>query len=107
MEPPDAGFGGLLVFDDDVLEPRAEGGLDGDGVVFRHLNEPCHRPVDAVHLAPLFPAHDRLDRVVEALHMAFEVTQQAGPLELALFLQLEVLHLAVDLVGRFPPGLEL
>ena len=32
--------------------------------------------------------------------MAFEVPQQAGPLELALFLQLEVLHLAVDLVGR-------
>ena len=39
--------------------------------------------------------------------MAFEVPQQAGPLELALFFQLEVLHLAVDLVGRFPPRLEL
>ncbi len=69
----DGGFGGVVVFDDDVLEGAAEGGFDGDDVGFADVEDFGDGAVDA--LAPGFVAfEDAFGAAAEAfvffLHVA-------------------------------------
>ena len=74
LQVADGGLGVLLPVHHDVLQPRSQGDLDGQGILAVGLHQIGHRAVDAPQAA--LGVHDRLDRLGEALVLLLHLCQQ-------------------------------
>ena len=81
------GLGGGLAVHHDVLQRKAQSGLDGHLVARLHREDAAHRADDAPQPVVLGGLHHGLDAVLIAVHVPFQVGQQlqalGGGLQLA------------------------
>ena len=96
----------LLPLHHHVLHGGAERDLDGDGVLFRHMDEARHGAVDSPQLAALRLPHHQLHRLgvalVELLHLGEHVDAACQ----RAFLHLELDVLLLGLPGLLPAGFQ-
>ena len=89
-----------------MLHGAAQGGLNGHGAVVGHVEQPGHRAVNSLELAPPGLPHHQLYRLgvalVELLHLGEHV--DAGLEGVLLHLELDMALLG--LLGLFPAGLQ-
>ena len=80
LQKADGGAGAALILDHDVLQCKAEGGLDGDLVAFFDGQDARHGADDAAQTAACGSAHDGLDALLVAVHVALQIFQNVDAL---------------------------
>ena len=73
----DGRLGVLLLPDDDVLHPGAQGHFDGNGEAVLHMDQAGHRAADAAQRVLLRRLHHGAHRLGKALVFLFHLAQQA------------------------------
>ena len=63
LEVLDGGLAVLLPLHHNVLHGAAQGGLNGHGAVVGHVEQPGHRAVNSLELAPPSLPHHQLHRL--------------------------------------------
>ena len=77
LEEVDGALGVLFPVHHDILQSRAQGDLDGQGVFTVGLHQVCHRPVDAPQA--ILRLHDNFHSLVETLVVLFHLRQHTDP----------------------------
>ena len=80
LQKADGRTGAALVFDHDVLQSKAEGRLDGGLIAFFDGEDARHRADDAPQTTARSGAHDGLDALLVAVHVALQVFQNVDTL---------------------------
>ena len=80
LQKADGRTGAALVLDHDVLQSKAEGRLDGGLIAFFDGEDARHRADDAPQTTARSGAHDSLDALLVAVHVALQVFQNVDAL---------------------------
>ena len=80
LQKADGGAGTALILDHDVLQRKAECGLDGGLVALFDREDTGHRADDAPQAACPGRPHDRLDALLVAVHVALQVLKDMDAL---------------------------